>query len=1052
MKLNYVLFFLILMPSSMAFDLDNNGIINIDDLSILITENFGSEFGDVRFDSERDFNTDSYINILDALLLINRIDSSTVYLSPEQRSLTIDFSSISGGENHNTEIVNGELVLSNKNDVFSSEGYWISPVYDTQNQYVMWDWVYEEVDYSGMQENLIDNGDFEELCTNSNGDEYPCTYYFPSTLKPPFVDSSDSTSGDYSMRFEGNNSYVSTYYYMTKGTDYWTYIDQNKPIHLLFDMKHDTDGIGTELWISLNEDTTNLYHGIITKYNYPVKEFKEQYFTIDSAQFNSNGLANKMKIKLFQYFQNDDYPTTFWMDNLRIFQDSPLSFQVRTSSDGVEWTDWNDERFFLPEKTAPGGIVNRYIQFKINLKNFGETTKSPKVRKVKLDYSKSFPFPISWDYKGPSVFDEAVENIDDKGDISINSEGNFEFSDGEKVRFWSMQINDFAENYFDFSQQELVCKKIKQLGFNMIKVTHAQTNSFYNFVKECKDEGIYIYTQLGGVFYNYVIDPEGSAANMLSRMSATNPYTGIALKDDPQFLLLQLLNEVSFHSVWKNNGIGHAGVQVMYSGIYNTFFNQKWDEWLLSKYPSYEDLVAAWDDGTGTAFYPIESGENYPENINRTEFSYWETMSHTRFKDTSEFYADIHEEFYSYTDNLFEENNVKGFTVPNNHYYGMSELSARKVADIMDQHSYFPYKRVTIYSEIMQETTQSQNPTNNIINYAALDDVKGYPLTISESNHNFPNLYAAEMPLFVSSYASFHDWDMWTYFKVFQINPVADNLLQVPEAYSSWWDSGRMALMPAASRIFRNEYVSPGSTIVELEHSKETVNDYQFNSNSHNFNVEGLNNDMVMKYRFTRANFSSNIDKTFSDYQSTYKLEESDNGIYVSETGELTTNSNTGEFTINSPKAQGFTGFTPESLIVLNNVNINIPPKGNNFSAIIIVSLDELDISDSQHLLLTATGRTEASGTEWKADKRGYTGNTHHYNTATHYGYEPVLVEGINAEISLKIVASSVEVNILDSNGQRTGRTLAVNFENSEYKFNISDMDETLWYEIIINK
>ena len=383
----------------------------------------------------------------------------------------------------------------------------------------------------------------------------------------------------------------------------------------------------------------------------------------------------------------------------------------------------------------------------------------------------------------------------------------------------------------------------------------------------------------------------------------------------------------------------------------------------------------------------------------------------------------------------------------------MGELKARLDTDIIDQHNYFSYVRIpVIYGEWNELIPQVKSPFYNSITYASLLDTKGYPLTQSESNHNNPTLYSSEFPLFLSVYGSFHDWDQWTFFKTHGTN-YSDPKRRFYEPFDDWYSPERMAFMPAASKIFRNRYIEPGTNVIELNHTNETVYNYQFDRANRQFSVPGLYTDLVMERRITRNDFEASVDKTKEDYYSLYDVQEPGNP-YVTSNNQLYLDSERGYLLINAPKAQGFSGFSQASIVHGDYLDVYVPPKGNNFSTMIMIPLDDKDISNSEHLFLTASGRSENNITQWAADKRGFSHDKkyHYYSSpGQHFGQPPAFVEGITAEISLVTSATDATINILNSNGQRTDRTVPFEINNGRLYFDISDMDETLWYEIVLS-
>ena len=1013
---------------------------------------------------------------------------ASLALNPSQRSIEFNFEEmLDQGEAQNVEVVNGDLVLTEVvRNVYTSSGSWESPIFDTQNDYVFWDWVSGESDFQGMQENLVHDGDFEDpQCTHPfDNFQWPvsCGYY-PYHLSPPFSDCTISSFGDCSARIYFNDSRLDNngqfrlFHGATPETSYWFNVDGNKLLHAVFDLKYDGEDSGIEFWYTLSTTPNfdgNLYNENILSFNSPINDFEEQYVVINFSQYNSTTPPNYVNYWLFEYFNNDDYNNTAWLDNVRIFQDSPISYQVRTSADGQSWTEWTDQRYFVAEKTAPGGQTNRYIQFKINLKT-SDISKTPRLSSLKLDYSKSFEFKIPWYYEGASVFDPILEPVGTHGFVVANEEGNLEFEDGTPARFWAAQLNGYDNAYSQWTEENSVsfCKKMRQMGFNMIKTDMYDNISgtyqgplwegFDNLLNACRDEGIYVYIQLNGVYpYSDEQYLEGNwwrfKTHINNFMNHTSNKTGIAYKDDPQIVFAQLLNEQTLHSLWRSNSkliYLDNGTLVEtsdgYTSAYGGQLNDSWREYISGRYVSFSELSGAWDDGTGDAFYAQESGVDYPNQVERVRFEDWKTFSDTRMRDTSNFYAYVQDMFYSeMEDYLRSDIRSYALIIDNNHYYGLSELSAREGSDVIDQHSYYggPLNYLE-FGEVLMQVPESKNPSKNIITYVAYDDIQGYPMTVSESNHYVPNLYAIELPLFISSYFSYQDWDQWTYFKLVPVNYINPSRPQVPEALNSWHDPGRMALMPTASRMFTEGYISPGQEIIELSHTWNTTHDYKYNHRSYNFNVPGLSNDFVFTNRVQRVDFNASLDKTGEEYYSEFGLE-TPSSPYVSDTGELVMDSDLGYFTFNAPKAQGFVGITPEETIELEDFSVMIEPKGNNFSAISLIPLDNIPILDSRHLLLSAAGRTESSTVKWTADKRGYD-NPGYFWDLNHFGEEPVLVEGITSRIKIKSTADSANIYVLNSSGVRTNQTISSSKEDGWFVFDISDMYETLWYELILD-
>jgi len=149
-------------------------------------------------------------------------------------------------------------------------------------------------------------------------------------------------------------------------------------------------------------------------------------------------------------------------------------------------------------------------------------------------------------------------------------------------------------NIGNVENAELMCKKIRQMGFNMIKVTspldgEGDWDLFDNMLKFCKDEGIYVYVQLNGGWpwetrkmlpdYWDSDNPKAQKTHMRSIMEHYNPYTNTSYKDDPQFVFSQITNEQSFHSKWRGytNGIWNDSY-----GVYTDMITGHFQDWVFN--------------------------------------------------------------------------------------------------------------------------------------------------------------------------------------------------------------------------------------------------------------------------------------------------------------------------------------------------------------------------------------------------------------------------------------------------------------------------------------
>lgn len=163
------------------------------------------------------------------------------------------------------------------------------------------------------------------------------------------------------------------------------------------------------------------------------------------------------------------------------------------------------------------------------------------------------------------------------GFLRVGQDGSFEFEKqpGKKARFWGTNLC-FGLNYLTKQESIQMLDDLVKLGYNSIRPHHFDCGNngiepndlvwdrFDFMLAEAKKRGIYITTDLYTVrsvtlkTWGHVTEPEfkwlcyfddEAYANLLEFskyfLCHVNPYTGLALKDDPAFICLSLINESS---------------------------------------------------------------------------------------------------------------------------------------------------------------------------------------------------------------------------------------------------------------------------------------------------------------------------------------------------------------------------------------------------------------------------------------------------------------------------------------------------------------------------
>jgi hypothetical protein len=217
-------------------------------------------------------------------------------------------------------------------------------------------------------------------------------------------------------------------------------------------------------------------------------------------------------------------------------------------------------------------------------------------------------------------------------------DGHFYFEDGTRIRFWGTNLS-FSGLLPSHDEADILADKLAALGFNAVRLHGPDTqyvgssiidlsrtdtqhldedamDRFDYLTSRLKAKGIYITTNIHA-FRKYnsvdqVIDYDKISAGakqyslfddrmiQLSKEWATtvlthiNPYTGLALKDDPVLALLEITNENSLFQGWITGTLNGSAPSGNLTTYYRKELTTKFNRFLQAKYGSQEALAQAW--------------------------------------------------------------------------------------------------------------------------------------------------------------------------------------------------------------------------------------------------------------------------------------------------------------------------------------------------------------------------------------------------------------------------------------------------------------------------
>jgi len=227
--------------------------------------------------------------------------------------------------------------------------------------------------------------------------------------------------------------------------------------------------------------------------------------------------------------------------------------------------------------------------------------------------------------------------------ITINEDGNFS-NNGERIKFWG--VNLVAEGAFlNKENAGKIAGRMRKLGFNLVRFHHIDNpwgsgSLFYNMpntrtfnpakldllhhtIAKLKENRIYSNINLNvsrtfkisdGITYadslpefgKYVtifdknlITLQKEYANQL--LTAVNPYTGLALCNDPAMAMVEIINENSIFRAWRDEILKDKSRGGVLSYYHSRLLDSLWNEFLLNKYSNTINLQNAWNISTVNA-------------------------------------------------------------------------------------------------------------------------------------------------------------------------------------------------------------------------------------------------------------------------------------------------------------------------------------------------------------------------------------------------------------------------------------------------------------------
>ena len=679
--------------------------------------------------------------------------------------------------------------------------------------------------------------------------------------------------------------------------------------------------------------------------------------------------------------------------------------------------------------------------------------------------AKMIPFPAYHDFApiDISYLFEDEKPAGKHGFLTVQGE-RFVFEDGTPVRFWGTNLNSGA-CFPEKPYAEKLAKRLAAYGCNMVRLHQMDsewaTPSIYQLRKgkrlantstydpesfdrldyliSClKKEGIYVYLDM--MTYRKFKEEDGvrNAVKLCDRAAPyclfdrriielqkeycktlwehVNPYTGLAYKDDPVFVLSDAVNEVDlFGSLRKTIDVEP----------YASEFREMYRAWVR-------------ENGKDADVDNTDLNDNTDDTLN--EF---------KMKICREY----HEEIFGYMRSL----GVRiPFTGINFSWKYVQCKASQQSGDFMDSHLNVRFMTWNPGEKYCRHISLHEQPEWGAMRNARMRTFKK-PFFTSEWDVTFPNAFRAESSIMLAAIGMLQNWSGYTihtyaytslleHMKILGKEVSSDTIGNVgyrEGIFSTWNDPAKFGMFYHASIITRREDVRPSEKKITIH-------------------VEELNADQKQ----TPGSLTQPSKKAFiaatelcqigTDYEGecadavpdTQPLVDLEKGEVRSDTGELYRSWEKRYGTVDTPKSKAVYGRLDQvGEIALSGMKVNCK---NDYAVIAVSSLNnELDLNKTDCMLLTAVGKVENTDMKQSLAPEEVQKNDGlaPYMQMDDFGKPPILCEVIEAEIELETDRSNMVIWAVNAEGVYVGN-VPTTYENGKLKFTLGDKFPSVYYLI----
>ena len=511
-------------------------------------------------------------------------------------------------------------------------------------------------------------------------------------------------------------------------------------------------------------------------------------------------------------------------------------------------------------------------------------------------------------------------------------------------------------------------------------------------------------------FVRELIDGEKKYAQDV--LSHVNPYTGLALADDPAMALVEVNNE-------------NALMQVYWS---RTLQKQNADAWYLDEFDRLREAAGYDATANGINRFIIETEKRY-------------------FREMSAY--------------VKGELGVKCPVIGTQLDYTAAWVMA-DMCDVTDIHIYWAHPKWTnrpgtdgrqgrcpevewnfLNKSIVAAGLDGGWNMENVIAGRGCRRIKGLPFVVSECAAPYPNWYGAEFQPMIHAYAAFQDWvGVFVYSWNNNENAFPDS---IPYFFSHAARPDCVAHFPAACAMFLRGDVSRAKRRIDVP--VDVASRFPLAQERHTalavIDPESASGGKVLDAAFLKHGVA--VDLKQFPVTSKVSVVCATNGVIASDTDEIALRRADGEglsFSVDTPNVKFLSGFLDGRRVDLGGVVFEPGKTKLGWCAISLVSQNGKALGPGSRLLLAVTGYAHNEGDRihrLDGDRWG--------GTVADVGTGKVIAEGVPLRLALP--AERVECWALDEAGERR-QPFPAAVRNGRATIAVGPEFRTVWYEIQI--